>query len=50
MFTDRGVYTVFSRGSGDTLVLLLHGGGYSGLTWSLGILLNPEPLILPVVG
>jgi len=32
---EDGVFTVYSRGSGDTLVLLLHGGGYSGLTWSL---------------
>lgn len=33
--TDRGQFVVYSRGEGDTLVLLLHGGGYSGLTWSL---------------
>lgn len=33
--TGRGVFTVYSRGGGDTLVLLLHGGGYSALTWSL---------------
>eukprot|EP00088_Acartia_fossae_P035928 TRINITY_DN3706_c0_g1_i1.p1 TRINITY_DN3706_c0_g1~~TRINITY_DN3706_c0_g1_i1.p1 ORF type:complete len:419 (+),score=81.65 TRINITY_DN3706_c0_g1_i1:34-1290(+) len=33
--SDDGVFTVYSKGSGDTLVLLLHGGGYSGLTWSL---------------
>jgi len=33
--TDDGMFTVYSRGTGDTLVLLLHGGGYSGLTWSL---------------
>jgi len=26
---------VYSKGSGSTLVLLLHGGGYSALTWSL---------------
>jgi hypothetical protein len=27
---DRGKFVVYSRGEGDTLVLLLHGGGYSG--------------------
>jgi hypothetical protein len=27
---DRGSFVVYSRGEGDTLVLLLHGGGYSG--------------------
>jgi len=33
--TGRGAFTVYSKGSGSTLVLLLHGGGYSALTWSL---------------
>lgn len=26
---------MYSRGEGETLVLLIHGGGYSALTWSL---------------
>jgi len=32
---DSGLFTVYSRGEGETLVLLIHGGGYSALTWSL---------------
>lgn len=31
---DGGSFTVYSRGDGETLVLFIHGGGYSGLTWS----------------
>jgi len=31
---DEGSFTVYSRGEGETLALFIHGGGYSGLTWS----------------
>ena len=32
LVSGRGKFVVYSRGEGDTLVLLLHGGGYSGMT------------------
>ncbi len=35
LFLDRGKFVVYSRGEGHTLVLLLHGGGYSGKKWVL---------------
>lgn len=34
--TDEGnVFRVYTKGTAGPLLLLLHGGGYSGLTWSL---------------
>nr|CAH7753241.1 unnamed protein product [Callosobruchus chinensis] len=33
--TSKGKFHVYSKGSEGPILLCLHGGGYSGLTWAL---------------
>lgn len=34
-FRRRGSFTTYQAGSAGAVVFCLHGGGYTGLTWSL---------------
>jgi hypothetical protein len=35
VFLCRGTFTTYMAGSSGAVVFCLHGGGYTGLTWSL---------------